>query len=97
MADERRGGTRERLDAAWARATRTLVGSSGGHITAKELAETTWISVDEAEEILTRLAAFVGRVDVDGNAELHYRVAERQEQALPAPASEGEDDRRRLE
>ncbi len=73
--EHRHRAAREQLNAAWVGAARTLIDSFGGHITAKELASTTSITVDEAEEILARLATVAGRVDVDRNAELHYRVA----------------------
>ena len=59
---------------AWTRAAAYVASARGGFITAKELGELTRISVDDAEEILTRLSVDRGRVDIGADQQLHYRV-----------------------
>ncbi len=72
--EKRIASARLALDGAWARAVAALVREKGGSMSARELAETTHISVDDAERILTRLSVDRGRVDIDADQQLHYRV-----------------------
>jgi hypothetical protein len=62
------------IDDARRHAAAILVREHRGYLTAKELAQTTRISVPEAEQLLTRLSVDRGRVDIDDEQQLHYRV-----------------------
>jgi hypothetical protein len=72
--EKRRASTRSTLIEAWTRAAAYVAETRGGFVTARELAELTRIPVHDAEEILTRLSVDRGRVDIDADQQLHYRV-----------------------
>jgi hypothetical protein len=72
--EKRLANARLEVEGAWLRAAEILVGARAGYLSAKELAATTRIPVRDAEDILTRLSVDRGRVDIDADQQLHYRV-----------------------
>lgn len=66
-----------------------LVRERGGYISAKDLAQKTRISVSEAEQLLTRLSVDCGRVDIDADEQMHYRIdTEEPLPSEPPPSAE---------
>lgn len=61
-------------EGAWRLALLSAVRARGGHLTAREAAQTMRIEVEDAKRLLTRLSVDRGRVHIDDAQQLHYRV-----------------------
>jgi uncharacterized protein YhaN len=74
FARARLKASRESLDAGWASAASQIAQKRGGRITARELAVAMQTTEADADAILSKLSLGGARVEVDDDAQLHYRV-----------------------
>jgi len=86
-ARKRAVSSRDALDAAWATAAAQVARKHGGQITARELASTLKTSEADADAILAKLSASGASVEVDDDAQLHYRVDPAADPAAADPES----------
>jgi hypothetical protein len=80
--------SRDALDGAWANAAALVARKHGGEITARDLARTLKTSELDADAILAKLSAGGASVEVDDDAQLHYRVDAGADGSAAAPESE---------
>ncbi len=69
-----RSASRDALDSAWASVAVQIAQKRGGQITARELAEALRTPEADADAILAKVSLGGARVEVDDEAQLHYRV-----------------------
>jgi hypothetical protein len=82
----RLGSAEHAVNEAWLRAVALLVRERGGFLGAQDLATTTRISLGDAETILRHLTMENGRIDIDADQQLQYRI-DAQESGSSEPAA----------